>query len=148
VRHFRLLFRSIIVFGLQRFSAGVVFALALASQRVLRGSCMDPSFDPVIRYHTAWQPVDVNDNLDFVRWDNWSTLRVLPTVCWQLGGLEQNLVVYTFWICFPFPICVLLVLDGLLNSLTTRKSTSFCAEHVPEASTFLDTLVGDPPVQH
>ena len=96
MRHFRLQFRFIIVFGLQRFCAGVVFALALASQCVSRGSCMDPSFDPVIRYHIAWQPVEVHNNIDLVRWDNWSTLRVIPTICWQLGGLEQNLVVYAF----------------------------------------------------
>jgi hypothetical protein len=122
----------------------------LDSQLVLRGSCMDPSFDPVIRYRAEWHPVDVNDNLDFVRWDTWSTRQVLPTICWQLGGLEQNLVVYLFLdlhsisnlrvACFGWAVelCDNQEEYTLLRRARARRL---------QVSAFLDTLVGDPPVQ-
>ena len=112
---------------------------------------MDPSFDPVIRYHSTWRLVDVDDSLDFVRWDRWSTRRVLPTVCWQLGGLEQNLVVYTFLdlysisnlrvACFGWAVELS---DNQEEYIILRRARA----RRLQVSAFLDTLVGDPPVQH
>ena len=132
---------------------GVGASCVLASdlQLALRGYCMDPSFDSVIRHCDLWQPVQVHREEDFNRWDDWSACQSLPTICWQLGSLERNLVVYTFLdlhsvsnlraACFVWAV-------ELCDNQREYRLVCTARRRNLQVSAFLDTLVGDPPVQN
>ena len=112
---------------------------------------MDPSTDSVIRHCDLWHPVQVHGEEDFNRWDDWSARQSLPTMCWQLGSLERNLVVYTFLdlqpvsnlrtACFGWAVELCdNQREYRLVCTARRRNVQVCA--------FLDTLVGDPPIQN
>jgi len=112
---------------------------------------MDPSFNPVKRHFDFWQPVQVRSEEDFNRWDNWSACQSLPTICWQLGSLDRNLVVYTFLdlqsisnlraACFGWAV-------ELFDNQEEYRLVCTARRRNLQVCTFLDTLVADPPVQN
>lgn len=47
-----------------------------------------------VRYHPAWAPVFIDNAFDYWRWHSWCYGPRTLTVCWQLGWLPYNLLVY------------------------------------------------------
>lgn len=132
-----------------QFCVGAASVFALDLQLVLCGSCMESSFDRAILIH-QWQPVQVNSAVDLLRWEAWSFRRTILTICWQLGSLESNLVVFEFLdlqstlslraVCFGWAV-------ELCDNLEEHQVLCLARARGISTSTYYSTLVADPPVQ-
>ena len=110
---------------------------------------MEPSFDRAILIH-QWQPVQVNSAVDLLRWEAWSFSQTIPTICWQLGSLESNLVVFEF-LDLQSILCLRAACFGwaveLWDNLEEHQVLCIARARGISTSTYFSTLVADPPVQ-
>ena len=110
---------------------------------------MEPSFDRAILLH-QWHPLQVNSAADLLRWEAWSFNQTIPTICWQLGSLESNLVVYEF-LDLQSTLCLRAACFGwaieLYDNLEEHQVLCIARARGISTATYYSTLVADPPVQ-
>ena len=104
-----------------------------------------------IRFHPAWTSARVSTAFDLQRWEHWSGEPHVPFVCWQLGSLTRNLIVFeclTLIDIASFRVVSFGWNLELSTSSTELEQVLYCRLHGIAWQDFLDSQVPDPPLAH
>ena len=112
---------------------------------------MLPWATPELRSHPAWTSVAVANNFDLARWERWSQDLRIPFVCWQLGSLPRNLIVFEFFALTDIASFRVVSFGWnleLLDSAAEFEQVLYCRLHRIAWQDFLSFQVPDPPLAH